>query len=294
MNRRNFIIYLYGASLLLASPKSSSYATVNCLVSNEYSTFDKIIKKALLEQWNKQFIGVLMGLIGSELIGKPYVAGTLDIYDNEQCIVNLDELDCVTFFESVFAMARIIKYGNYTVDALVEAVTQTRYQDGIIDGYTSRLHYTSQWILHNTNNGLVRDVTKEIGGTVINFKLGFMSNNPKYYKQLTANPNLIAEIKTIENKIANHKFYYIPKSKVQSIEPLLQTGDIIAIVTNKQGLDYSHTGIIFRKDSVARFMHASLKKKKVILDSSISDYLTNSTKSNIGITILRPVEPSND
>lgn len=294
MNRRKFILNLSAASFLLATHKSSSSVFGNTWLSNKNTTFEKIINKAQTEKWNKQSIGVLMGIIGLDFIGKPYVGGTLDIYDTEQCIVNLDELDCVTFFESVFALARIIKAGNYSYDALIEAVTQTRYKEGIIDGYTSRLHYTSQWILQNSNNALVRDITKEIGGTAINFKLGFMSANPKYYKQLSAAPDLIGEIQAIENKIANHKFYYIPKNKVQSIEPLLHTGDIIAIVTNKKGLDYSHTGIIFRKDSVARFMHASLKQKKVMLDSSISEYLTNSTKSNIGITVLRPVEPMND
>jgi len=195
MNRRNFIIYLSGASFLLAIQKSSSSVFQNNLFSNKNSVFEKIINKARLEKWDKQSIGVLMGIIGLELIGKPYVGGTLDIYETEQCIVNLDELDCVTFFESVFAIARIIKTGNYTFDAFIDAVTQTRYNDGIIRSYTSRLHYTSQWILQNTSNGLVRDITKEIGGTAIYFKLGFMSDNPKYYKQLTANTDLIEEIK---------------------------------------------------------------------------------------------------
>ena len=55
------------------------------------------------------------------------------------------------------------------------------------------------------------------------------------------------------------------------------------------GLDYSHTGLILRgKDNVAHFVHASLKQKKVVFDNSIYNYI-KSIKSDIGITVLRPV-----
>ena len=44
-------------------------------------------------------------------------------------------------------------------------------------------------------------------------------------------------------------------------------------------------------DGVARFLHASLAKKQVVLDTAISAYV-RSVKTNIGISVLRPCDVS--
>ncbi|KAA6304419.1 hypothetical protein EZS27_043932, partial [termite gut metagenome] len=36
---------------------------------------------------------------------------------------------------------------------------QIRYRDGRMEGYTSRLHYVSDWINDNIRKGLIEDVT---------------------------------------------------------------------------------------------------------------------------------------
>ena len=38
-------------------------------------------------------------------LGKPYVAHTLEINDEEQLVVNLEEVDCTTFVEYVLAQS---------------------------------------------------------------------------------------------------------------------------------------------------------------------------------------------
>jgi hypothetical protein len=120
-----------------------------------------------------------------------------------------------------------------------------------------------------------------------------MSNNPKYYRQLKANPGLIKKISTIESEINKRKYYYIPKAKISSIQSEIQTGDIIAITTNKKGIDYSHTGLAYvtseNRDLDISFLHASSKKKKVTIESSLVNYL-NGIDSDTGITVLRPLD----
>ncbi len=254
-------------------------------------TFDIIIENAKYGNWKDLSIGEIIGNVAFELLGTPYEGGTLEINETEKCVVNLNSLDCVTFFETALGLARIIKLEKYSFDALIEQITFLRYRGGKINGYTSRLHYTSDWIYDNVKKGAVIDITKTIGGKKIRFNLSFMSKHPQYYKQLKNNPGNIEQIRAIEESINARTYYYIPKGEVKTIEFYLRTGDIIAIVNTNKGLDYSHTGLIYRKNDTAHFMHASSLKKKVILDKSISEYLKHSKKSNKGITVLRPLEP---
>lgn len=73
-------------------------------------------------------------------LGKPYVAHTLEVNDEEQLVVNLDEVDCTTFVEYVLAQSLAATRGGDMKDYL----TRIRYRDGRIDGYTSRLHYIAE------------------------------------------------------------------------------------------------------------------------------------------------------
>ncbi len=253
--------------------------------------FNRIISLATHQKWHQLPIGEIVVLAGREMLGTPYVASTLESKGDEVCTVNLMALDCVTFFENALCMARVIKRQESSFEELYADVTFTRYRSGILDGYTSRLHYTADWIKDNIAKSTIDDVTMSLGGEKINFNLNFMSSNVKYYPQLVQNPELVNQIKFIEISLNSTDFYIIPNSKVASIESKLLPGDIIAIATSKSGLDYSHVGLIYRdKSGKARFMHASSTKKEVIIDATISRYLSTNS-SSIGITVLRPRNP---
>jgi hypothetical protein len=248
------------------------------------------MRRVAAEKWNRLPIGDLMGNIGTLLLGTPYVGGTLEGTGPEICRADLTGLDCVTFFENVLAMARCSKLGTPSWDAFIKQITRTRYRDGQLDGYASRLHYTAEWIENNVAKGIVRDVTPDLGGDVFPIRVSFMSEHPQYYPPLKADTALVGTMASIERRLATTTRYIVPREKIADIEPLLKTGDIVAIATSKAGLDYAHTGLIVREGSVARLMHASVTKKKVILDVRLSDYIA-SVKSHIGVSILRPIEP---
>lgn len=253
--------------------------------------FEEIITKALDNSWETLPIGLLMGRIGREFLDTPYIGGTLDINKEEKCVVNLLELDCVTFFENVLGLARILKKDKHNFSDLVEQITETRYRNATLKDYTSRLHYTAEWIIDNEKKGIVRDISNSIGGSKLDINVWFMSENPDKYPALKNKPSFVPIIKSIEQVINSRRYWYLPKAKVRIYDQLIQTGDIIAIATNIQGLDYSHTGIAYRDDDdVLRLMHASSAKKKVILDISIADYLDASSKA-LGISVIRPFEP---
>lgn len=250
--------------------------------------FDEVRATILDSNWLRLPIGELTAKVGLQLLETPYVGGTLDGPGREMCTVDMLRLDCVTLFEVSLNMARITHMGKDSLSDLINAVAFTRYRDGELTDYTSRLHYTSDWIDNNIKKGVVVDVTEQLGGVAFPLQLGFMSQNPKYYPALVENPALVGVMRGIEERVNMTSRTIIPKNAIADTESKLQDGDIIAIATSKKGLDYSHTGLIVRDGKRARFLHASSTKKKVVFDGPISDYVQR-TESNLGITVLRPL-----
>lgn len=289
MLRRSFLLLL--ATPVLAQNLRKSRSRNSDPAATSSYIYSQTMRRIAAEKWNRLPIGDLMGNIGTLLLGTPYVGGTLEGAGPEICRADLTGLDCVTFFENVLAMARCSKLGTPSWNAFIKQITRTRYRDGQLDGYTSRLHYTAEWIENNVAKGVVRDVTPDLGGDVFPIRVSFMSEHPQYYPPLKADTSLVGTIASIERRLATTTRYIVPREKIADIEPLLKTGDIVAIATSKAGLDYAHTGLIVREGSVARLMHASVTKKKVILDVRLSDYIA-SVKSHIGVSILQPIEPN--
>ena len=231
--------------------------------------------------------------IGQNLLGTPYVGQTLEVSDTvESCVVQWDGLDCVTFFETCLGFARMIKLGGTAPSDLAKQITLTRYRGGILDGYVSRLHYTSEWISDNAKKGTVDDITPQLAGSVrFDKKINFMSSKPELYRQLNANRSLVPLIAKIEEKITTMPMFHVPRDRIEKIEGQLRSGDIVGITTSIDGIDCSHTGICaMGTRGSCLFMHASSSAKKVVLGPRLSEYVRSGAK-NLGVMIARPREP---
>lgn len=229
--------------------------------------------------------------IGKSFIGIEYVAHTLEKDGAEQLVINLTGLDCTTFLETSLAFARCVKSGKTTFEDYKKELTYIRYRDGIIDEYPSRLHYFSDWIYNNIKKGIVKDVTKELGGEEIKFNVHYMSTHPESYKHLKENPDFIPIIRKQEKEINKRTYYYIPKTKVKAIENKIETGDLIAITSSVKGLDINHVGYAVKmKDGKTYFMHAPQANTKVqITPEPLHEYLKK-IKRHTGIIVLRSRE----
>ena len=90
-----------------------------------------------------------------KFIGRPYVAATLEGNDPECLVVNTRQLDCTTLVENVMALTLCVQRHNLSYYAFKHALVDMRYRGGLIRGYTSRIHYFTEWITENTKAGML-------------------------------------------------------------------------------------------------------------------------------------------
>lgn len=266
------------ATSAIAQPDSN---TVACNLVYARAFESKLIERP---------IGDVIAIVGKEFLGKPYEANTLDRSDTERVVVNLQTFDCVTFVENVLALSRTIKNNTLNFDAYTRELESIRYRGGIANGYASRLHYFSDWIYENQKKGLVKDVTRGAGGKAYKKRINFMSTHRSSYKQL-ASDSLFAVIRQGESMLSTRKLLSAPKEKLRNWQSKIQNGDIIAITTNIDGLDVSHTGIAIRmEDGLLHYMHAPDVGDSVrVSNEPLWQYLQkNSTQT--GIMVVRATE----
>ncbi|MEF2643039.1 MAG: DUF1460 domain-containing protein [Paramuribaculum sp.] len=237
-----------------------------------------------LDKKKKPMPQLLVSEAGKMFISTPYAAGTLE-ESPEMLTVDTEHLDCTTFVEMATAMAITVANRRTSWRDYVYNLQQLRYRGGNVDGYASRLHYISDWIVDNSHRGLLQEVTDRIGHADYAVKtLDYMTSHRASYPALADSANF-AGVKNAEIGYRSHRFPYIKPQNIKNSD--IREGDIIAIVTGIKGLDVSHLGIATIVDGKVHLMHASSKKGEVIIDPlPLQEYLRKN-RTAIGIRVIR-------
>lgn len=247
---------------------------------------EKLLKSALEQGWASKPINELVLLVGKYFLGTRYVHKTLETKGPEDLVVNLRRMDCFTFLENTVVLAKTIKDRKITFEDFAAALQETRYRSGSISGYSSRLHYFCDWLHNSTQKGLVKDITKELGGEPFSKVVNFMTQNRSKYPALKRGESY-AEMQDVENRIADQCHDYIPKRTLRDCERQIQDGDLIAITTTIEGLDVVHVGLAVFVGKRLHLLHASTSDRKVVISPrTLYGYLAG-RKLRTGIVVAR-------
>lgn len=224
--------------------------------------------------------------IGRHLVGTPYVAHTLEAPAGqpEQLVINLQQLDCTTFVESVSALALAENVSDFP-----RQLAALRYRDGKVDGYASRLHYIADWADHNVARGVLTDVAAAIPSHAVRtIDINFMSGHRKSYPALTDETEY-ARILEVENSLKAKSFAYIPKEKLfdPAVLEMLNPGDIIAFVSYLPDLDVTHMGLIVSENGELHALHASSANHKVEISEKTLPQFVQDNQYWTGIRVFR-------
>ena len=299
MNRREFISHTTLSAFVSLLPfvfnKSYAATILSILEETDEAICKKIFDLALSSNLAHKPINEVIVEIGKSFIGTEYAAHSLEEEGAEHLVVNLRLLDCVSFYENSLALARCIKMKRISFGDYKAQLQFIRYRSGIINGYPSRLHYTTDYWFDNEKKGVMKVVTEELFGEknlqAIPTPVNFMTTHRNAYKQL-ANDNFFKELGNQEIEIGKRRTLFLPKEQVSLFEDKIKTGSFIGITTNTPGLDITHTGIAVRMETRSlHLMHApDIGYKVQITESPLHTYLARHSKQT-GIIVAEAVEP---
>jgi hypothetical protein len=252
--------------------------------------FAATMARARSERLDTLPIGEVIARVGSWFVGSPYTPATLEAPGAESLVINLREFDCVTYVESMIALARVIRSGKSSFDDYRNTLRTIRYRDGKLEEYPSRLHYFSEWISNNAGKGIVEEQTRALGGVVDSEPIDFMSKHRASYRQL-ADDAVFARIVANEAALSGRPRYMVPENKIEDVAKRIRNGDVIAATSSIKGLDVAHTGLAIWRDGRLHMMHAPLIGDSVeVSENPLSERVIFIPRQD-GIMVARPVEP---
>lgn len=263
-----------------------------------YQQTDSITVVRLLQKGGRQPAGENLVLFyANELLGKPYVGKTLEVNPKEELAVNLRELDCTTLVENVVALVRTTQQRSIRFADFCRNLERVRYRDGKLDGYASRNHYFSEWIQSNERQGFVQEITPANSNAPYPFmdtqKLNcvYMSQHPNRYPMLKDDAEALRQIRENERRVNGRTVHYIPRrllGKSRKELGCVRDGDILAIVTKKEGLDVSHLGFaVWGTDGKLHLLNASQIHKKVVLEPMTLEEYMKKHPTQLGVRVIR-------
>lgn len=171
---------------------------------------------------------------------------------------SLGAFDCVTYMESVMALA-----ASSNPDEFAKHLRQIRYKNGKVDWF-ERNHYMTAWLANNKRMGALADLTR--------------------------GPETIAKTRTLNvvQGLASRRvtFRCFPKRRLATIRRRMRTGDLILFVSTRKRLDVFHTGILIRRNDRVLMRHATRSASKVI-EQDLADFLKKNRMS--GFILARPI-----
>jgi hypothetical protein len=202
-----------------------------------------------------------MDVLSCAFIGHPYKPNPLigSAASDEVFTAALDGFDCVTYIETVLALARAS-----TADDFIEGLRKIRYDRGRID-WKRRNHYMTGWIRNNLRERIIAPVRAR-GVPIVSCD-----------RILNVVPGLDAQRVRIR---------CVAKSAVSRLAASMQTGDLIFFVSTRKHLDIFHAGIIVREDGRLLIRHASRRKGEVV-EQELSEFLKENRMA--GVIAMRPL-----
>jgi len=226
---------------------------------------------------------------GFRFLGVPYEAETLEREGPEELVVDLRAFDCVTFVENTVVLAGLIRAGKTGFADFAAALERIRYRDGRRNGYPSRLHYFTDWLRDNGRKGIVRDITRELGGIPFRKPFHAITDRREDHPALKGAATF-RRMRIVEAACSRRMQCHIAKADLNQAVDGIADGDIIAITTDVTGLDVSHAGIAVHVRGQLHFLHASGTAGKVVLSDGTLDRYLLSCRSRTGIIVGRVMD----
>jgi hypothetical protein len=121
--------------------------------------------------------------------------------------------------------------------------------------------------------------------------LDFMSTHRASYDRFATNDSLYACVQAMEEGLRAQQqrrpVRYVPQDSIRAVYDELRAGDIVGMATSIDGLDVSHSGLVYAHDDGRKgLLHASLSGG-IVVSPDLQRYV-QTIDNQIGIVVARP------
>ena len=197
--------------------------------------------------------------ISQRFLGRNYAASPLGggPESEESFRVSFHEFDCVTYVETVLALAC-----STTPRGFYRELRDLRYQNGRVDWF-NRNHFMTGWLRSNVARGVITDLTR--------------------------GHDSLSKMRTLKGvaglKPRKVTFRFFPKRRFARVRSRIRTGDVMIFVSTKKHLDVFHMGIVICADGQVLLRHATRSVGKVI-EQDLVEFLNSNRMP--GFILARP------
>lgn len=220
------------------------------------------VEQLLSKTRHERSVASRIDALSRHFLGHPYKAnpligsaGTAEVFT-----ASLDGFDCVTYIETIVALARA-----RNVDDFAAWLRKIRYEQGLIK-WARRNHYMTRWIRNNVRQGVIRPVS--------------IPTVP-----ITSRERVLAVVPGLAPQRIRVKC--VPKPAVPRLEAHLRSGDLLFFASTRRNLDVFHAGIIARDGKSVLMRHASRSQGSVV-EEDLNGFLKANRMA--GVIVVRPQE----
>ena len=198
--------------------------------------------------------------ISEGFLGRPYAEGLLGGGPDlpEEFRIDLTAFDCVTYMETVLALALVLKSEEF-----VDTIRRIRYQDGKVD-WVHRNHYMIDWLRNNEQDGFVK---------------GISAGHLTVEKTCT-----LSIINGLPARTTT--FPYFPAAALPDVAGNIETGDFVLFVSTRETLDVFHTGLLVFSNQKLLLRHAT-RTAGALIEQELVEFMRQNTMA--GFMLLRPI-----
>jgi len=202
--------------------------------------------------------GERVDALSQRFLGRPYLTDPLVGSPDapEQLVTRLDGFDCVTFAESVLALA-----AARTPEEFERELVEIRYHHGRV-AWLHRNHYTSDWFARNMEAGRLTPVLGDLWVGV-----------PRRLSVLAGYP------------VRETTVHWLPMDRIEALEREARTGDVVGFGSSRADLDTSHMGLLIRTGGGLLVRHAS-RSAGCVVEGPLSEFLARNQPP--GLLVARP------
>jgi len=284
---RSSLLLAAAALLALASPAQAQAQRASRV--RPWDALDPLAQSAALRSVAEAPAPARLVALSAHFLGARYQVSPLGEGEgiDPDPLFRSDAADCLTMVEQSLALSLA-----RTPDEVLPTLNRLRYSDEGVT-YASRLHLMeAQWLPTQLSRGVIRDVTREIGGEVT-----VRTRKSLTTRTWTSASSRALSLPAEKQPVGDFAFDVIPLADAEARMSAIPEGTLLLVVREERELKatrVTHLGIVLHRAGRVWLRHAARNGYGRVVDEDLRTFLTRNARYTrwpvVGVSLYAPQE----